>query len=137
VNIYVKQFLQRGLAFGGFGPIIMGIVLLSLSCSLPDFTLTGTQVFLAILSTYILAFIQAGASIFNQIDGWSPARSILFHLGTIYAAYVGCYLINSWIPFKWDFILIFTAIFVAVYLVIWLSVYFSVKAVGKKLNKKL
>ena len=137
MNIYVKQFLQRGLAFGGFGPIIMGIVLLSLSFSLPDFTLTGLQVFLAILSTYILAFIQAGASIFNQIDGWSPARSILFHLGTIYAAYVGCYLINSWIPFKWDFILIFTAIFVAVYLVIWLSVYFSVKAVGKKLNKKL
>ena len=137
MNIYLKQFLQRGLAFGGFGPIIAGIVFLSLSCSLPDFTLTGPQIFLAILSTYILAFIQAGASVFNQIESWSPARSFLCHLGSIYAAYVGCYLINSWIPFKWDVILIFTAVFVAVYFAIWLSVYFSVKAVGKKLNKKL
>lgn len=137
MNIYLKHFLQRGLAFGGFGPIIAGIVFLSLSCSLPDFTLTGPQIFLAILSTYILAFIQAGASVFNQIESWSPARSILCHLGSIYAAYVGCYLINSWIPFKWDVILIFTAVFVAVYFAIWLSVYFSVKAVGKKLNKKL
>ncbi|MBQ8388437.1 MAG: DUF3021 domain-containing protein [Clostridia bacterium] len=137
MNIYLKHFLQRGLAFGGFGPIIAGIVFLSLSCSLPDFTLTGPQIFLAILSTYILAFIQAGASVFNQIESWSPARSILCHLGSIYTAYVGCYLINSWIPFKWDVILIFTAVFVAVYFAIWLSVYFSVKAVGKKLNKKL
>ena len=123
--------------FGGFGPIIAGIVYWSISMSIEDFSLSGAEVLLGIITTYILAFVQAGASVFNQIEHWSPARSMAAHLPTIYAAYVGCYLINSWIPFEWLVIGIFTGVFAVCYFVIWLIVYLCVRASSKRLNSGL
>lgn len=137
MNKHVKDFLLRGMAFGGFGPIIAGLVYLILSFTIQDFSLDGVQVFVAIITTYALAFIQAGASVFNNIESWSLAKSLLVHLLTIYAAYLGCYLINSWIPFEWNVVIIFTAIFIFAYFVIWLTVYCIVKNTCKKLNAKL
>jgi len=137
MNNYVKEFLKRGMTFGGFGPIIAGIVYLILSYAVDGFSLGGTEVFLAIVSTYALAFVQAGASVFNQIEHWPLAKSLLLHLGTIYFAYIGCYLINFWIPFDWLVILIFTLIFMVTYFVIWFSVYFAVRATSRSFNKRL
>ena len=137
MNKYVKSFLQRGIAFGGFGPIIAGIVFAILEYTVPSFSLSGTQICLAIITTYLLAFAQAGASVFNQIEEWSVPKSVLCHFSVIYAAYMLCYLVNSWIPFEWAVVLIFTAIFIVAYLVIWLTVYFIVRSTGKKLNKRL
>lgn len=137
MNKYAKEFLFRGMMFGGFGPIIAGIVYMCISFSIENFTLTAPQVMLAIASTYLLAFLQAGASVFNQIEHWSLMKSMLFHFISIYVAYVGCYLVNTWIPFEPLVILIFTAIFVVTYLVIWLIVYFCIKATTKKFNSKL
>lgn len=134
---YFKEFLHRGLLFGGFGPIIAGIVLFILSLTLDNFSLSGRELLLAIVSTYLLAFLQAGASVFNQIESWSVAKSMLCHFATIYLAYVGCYLLNSWIPFDIKVILIFTVIFVVLYLVIWLTVFFTVRATSKRLNAKV
>lgn len=134
---YVIEFLKRGMAFAGFGPVVAGVIYLILSYSIEDFTLSGLQVFVAIISTYLLAFIQAGASIFNQIESFSVPKSMACHLSLIYVAYVGCYLLNSWIPFNWMAILIFTGIFLVTYLVIWFVVYFSVKATSKNFNKGL
>ena len=137
MNIYLKRFLQRGIAFGGFGPIILGIVFFILSLTINDFSLGGREVFLAIVSTYILAFVQAGASVFNQIDEWPIAKCTAVHFLTLYVVYVGCYLLNSWIPFDINVVLIFTAIFAAAYLVVWLTVVISIKATSKKLNGKI
>ncbi len=137
MNKYVKEFLNRGMAFGGFGPIIAGIVYLILSYTLDGFSLSGLEVFTAIVSTYLLAFIQAGASVFNQIEDWPLAKSLLCHFATLYVAYVGCYLLNAWIPFEVTVLLIFTAIFVIAYFVIWLTVYLAVRATSKKMNQKL
>lgn len=137
MNIYVKQFFHRGLLFGGFGPIIAGIVYWCLSLSLPDVVLTGGQVLVAVVSTYLLAFIHAGASVFNQIDHWPLAKSLFCHFGMLYLAYSLCYIVNTWIPFEPMALLGFTGIFVAIYLVVWVTVYLCVKAVGKKLNEKL
>lgn len=137
MNQYVKKFFHRGLMFGGFGPIIAGIVYLIVSVTLSNFTLSGMQVCLAIVSTYLLAFLQAGASVFNQIEEWPLAKSLLCHLVTVYVAYVSCYLLNTWIPFEPMVLVIFTAIFLAAYFVIWGIVYFTVKAAEKKLNKSL
>lgn len=137
MNKHVKDFLLRGMAFGGFGPIIAGAVYLILSFTLQDFLIDGVQVFTAIITTYILAFVQAGASVFNDIESWSIAKSLLIHLATVYVAYVGCYLINSWIPFEWSVVLIFTVIFIAAYFLIWLTVYCIVKNTCKKLNAGL
>lgn len=137
MNKYVKGYFQRGLVFGGFGPIIAGIVFLILNFAIDDFNLNGIEVALAIVSTYILAFAQAGASIFNQIESWSIPKSLACHLGSIYLAYLLCYLLNRWIPFDIMVIVIFTLIFLVVYFIIWFIVYFSVKATTKKLNSKI
>ena len=137
MNIYLKRFLQRGITFGGFGPIILGIVFLILSSTINDFSLGGREVCLAIISTYILAFVQAGASVFNQIEEWPIAKCTAIHFLTLYVVYVGCYLLNSWIPFDINVVLIFTAVFFAVYLAVWFTVVISIKATSKKLNKKI
>lgn len=134
---YIKVFLLRGMIVGGFGPIIAAIIYLILSLTVDNFSLSGNEVFLGIISTYLLAFIQAGASIFNQIEKWPIGKSLLVHLSVIYVAYVGCYLLNSWIPFEWIAILIFSAIFIAVYLSVWLTVFLFVKNASKKLNENL
>ena len=131
------KFLHRGLIFGGFGPIVAGAVYLIIDRFNSSITLNATQVFLAVVSTYLIAFIQAGASIFNQIDHWPLPKSLLCHFSSIYSAYFLCYIINSWIPFKIEVVLIFTGIFIAVYFIVWTAVYFSVKSASKKLNSKL
>lgn len=137
MNKYLKEFMHRGLMFGGFGPIVCGIVFLILSKALNEFSLGGFEVFLAIVSTYVLAFVQAGASVFNQIEEWPLTKSLFFHFSSLYIVYTLCYLLNSWIPFEWGVIAIFTAIFVVVYFIIWTAVYLSVKAASKKMNAKL
>lgn len=133
----VRDFFFRGLLFGGFGPIIAGIVYLILHLTLKDLTLTGLQVFTTIVSTYLLAFVHAGASVFNQIESWPLAKSTLCHFGLLYIAYVLCYVINSWIPFEPLVLGIFTAIFAVGYAVIWLAVYVSIRVTVKRLNRSL
>ena len=133
----VRDFFFRGLLFGGFGPVIAGIVFLVLHFTLKDLALTGFQVFTAIVSTYLLAFVHAGASVFNQIESWPLAKSTLCHFGLLYIAYVLCYVINSWIPFEPLVLGIFTAIFAVGYAVIWLAVYVSIRVTVKRLNRSL
>ena len=137
MNKYLKEFFRRGLMFGGFGPLVAGIIYFVVSKTSPTFFLNGTEVFSAILSTYILAFLQAGATVFNQIENWSLMKSLLCHFLTLCVAYTSCYLLNSWIPFDYRVILIFIGIFVAVYFTVWSIVYFSIKATSRKLNMKL
>ncbi|MBR6726970.1 MAG: DUF3021 domain-containing protein [Clostridia bacterium] len=136
-NKYVLRFLHRGMLFGGFGPIIAGIVYLCISLSVEGFSLTGGEVLIAILSTYLLAFLQAGASVFNQIEQWPLAKSLFFHFFTVYVAYIGCYLLNSWIPFEPLVLLIFTLVFALTYAIIWLSVFLAIRATSKRFNAKL
>lgn len=137
MNKYLKEFLLRGLIFGGFGPIVMGIIYAILERTLSDFSLSGSEVSLSIISTYLLAFLHAGSSVFNTIENWPLSKSLLCHFATLYIAYTGCYLVNSWIPFVPKILLIFTLIFSAIYFVIWLTVYFCVKFSVKKLNNRL
>lgn len=137
MNKYLKEFLFRGLIFGGFGPIILGIVYYILSKTLNNFSLNGSEILLGIISTYLLAFVQAGVTVFNQIEHWSVPKSLLCHFGSLYVVYVFCYIVNSWIPFEWGIVGLFTAIFVVLYFIIWFTVYFIAKATGKKLNSVL
>ncbi|MBQ7939701.1 MAG: DUF3021 domain-containing protein [Clostridia bacterium] len=137
MNRYVKSFFHRGMLFGGFGPVVAGIVYAILERTVADFSLSGSQVLLAIVSTYLLAFVQAGTSVFNQIDEWPLPKSLLCHFLSLYAMYVLTYLVNTWIPFQAEVVLIFTAIFAAGYFVIWGIVYLTVRATSRRLNQKL
>ena len=133
MNKYVKEFLHRGLLFGGFGSLITAIVFVCV----PDVTLTGYEAFTAVLSTYLLAFVHAGVSVFNQIDHWPLPKSLLCHFLALYAVYVTCYIINGWIPFHWPVVGVFTLAFAALYFVIWTIVYVCVRATQKRLNQQM
>ncbi len=134
---YMKIFLHRGLLFGGFGPVVVGIVYAVLQGALTDFSLTGAEVCLAIVSTYLLAFVQAGASVFNQIEEWPLTKSLFCHFFTLYLAYSLCYVLNTWIPFEPMILLIFSGVFIVTYFVIWAIVYGIVKQTSRALNQKL
>lgn len=131
----VIEFFKRGLMFGGFGSIIVGFILFIISMTDSTFSIEGWQIFVAIISGYLLAFVQASTTVFHTIEKWSPVKSVLLQLVCLYVVYVGAYLINNWIPFDYKIILIFTAIFIGSYFVIWLIVYLSIKATSKRLNK--
>ena len=134
MNKYVKEFFLRGLMFGGFGPIILAIIYFIVSKIHPEAVLNGTEILLGVISVYLLAFIHAGASVFNQIEEWGLNKSIACHFGTLYVAYSFCYLVNTWIPFDIKIFGIFTAVFIAIYFVVWIIVYLSVRNCSKKLN---
>ena len=137
MNKYVKEYLHRGLLFGGFGPIIAGIVFVCIQLSGVKISFDGVQILVAVVSTYLLAFAQAGASVFNQIESWGIAKSVAAHFISIYTVYLACYLINRWLPLRWDIILLFTGIFLLVYAVIWLTVYLIVRRTSRDLNKSM
>ena len=137
MNKHLKNFFIRGLIFGGFGPLIMAIIYFILDRAKEGILISGTDVFIAVVSIYLLAFIHAGVSVFNQIESWSIAKSLLFHFSALYVSYTLCYIINSWIPFKWNVLLIYTAIFIVAYGVIWLTVLLLMKRTSKRLNSNL
>ena len=136
MNKYVKDFFLRGLMFGGFGPIVVAIVLFVVSF-FDTGSLSASQLRVAVVSSYILAFVQAGATVFNQIEQWPILKSIGVHFLTLYITYSLCYMVNSWIPFEPKVLLIFTGIFIAVYAVVYITVYLIVRSTTKKLNKAL
>ena len=137
MNKYLKEFLHRGLMFGGFGPIVTGIVFFIIEKTVDGVSFNATEVLLAIVSAYLLAFIQAGATVFNQIEDWPLPKSLLCHFVSLYIAYSGCYLLNTWIPFEPMVLVIFSVAFTATFFIIWLIVYLSVKTVSRKMNSKL
>ena len=137
MNKYVKEFLKRGLMFSGLGPIVAGIIYLCIENSGTSLNLSGWEVFLAILSTYIMAFVHAGSGVFHLIEKWSRAKAMLCQMSSIYVIYMAGYLINSWIPLDWRVILGFTVAFVVGYFAICLIVFLSMDRVSKKLNDKL
>ena len=136
MNKYLKEFLHRGLMFGGFGPMIAGIVFAILGATLDDFHIDGWQILLAIVSTYLLAFVQAGVSVFNQIEHWALSKTLACHFLTLYLSYSITYVVNTWIPFEPMVLVIFTAIFAVTYAVIWITVYLIVKATAEIRREK-
>ncbi|MBQ9761357.1 MAG: DUF3021 domain-containing protein [Clostridia bacterium] len=135
MNVYVKSYFLRGALFSGLGPIVFGIVLFVLDLTGVEIAMSGRDVLCGVVSTHLLAFVQAGSSVFNQIEHWSVAKGMGIHFASLYLAYVGCYLANRWIPFDWRMIAIFTAIFAIGYLAIWLAVYITVRLTSRKLNR--
>lgn len=129
-----KEFIKRGMMFGGFGPVIIAVIYL---IAAKGHELHALDYFTATISGYILAFFVAGCSVFYQIESWGPAKASLLHILCLYFAYLGCYLLNGWIEASWAIIGIFTGIFLVGYLIIWTIVAVSVKATARRLNAKI
>lgn len=137
MNKYVKEFILRGMMFSGLGPVVLGIIYFAVSSATEGITLSAKDVLIGIVSTYIIAFVQAGASVFNQIEHWSVPKSLFFHFGSLYIVYSLSYIANSWIPFEPKVLLIFTLIFILVYFAVWITVYTFAKRTGKRFNSVL
>ena len=133
----VKNFLLHGTFFAGSGPIIYAIIMLSLELSGVDTNLNGLVVFSGVISTYILAFIVAGASIIWQEERIGLAFKIAIHGSALYITYLITYLINGWIASNWLSLVIFSIIFIAGYGIVWLIIYLIEKTRANNLNKQL
>ena len=123
--------------FGGFGPIVLAIIYYFISLFNEGITFGGKEILRGMISVYLLAFVHAGASIFNQIEEWGICKSIGVHFSVLSVAYSLCYFMNSWIPFNLKGFLIFTGIFAAIYIVVWAIVYICVRGSSRKINDKL
>lgn len=134
---FVLEFLRRGFAACGMGPIILAILYLILQQTAAVETLTVNQVCIGIFSITALAFIAGGMNAIYQIERLPLMVAILIHGGVLYISYLGTYLLNDWLDWGIMPIVVFSAIFVVGYIVIWAIIYSIIKRNTKKLNEML
>ena len=134
---FVLEFLRRGFAACGLGPIILGILYLILQQTAAVNTLSVNQVCVGIFSITALAFIAGGMNTIYQIERLPLMVAILIHGGILYVSYLGTYLLNDWLDLGIIPIVVFSAIFVVGYIVIWAIIYSTIHCNTKKLNEAL
>ena len=131
------EFLRRGLAACGFGPIVLAFLYLVLQHQAAVETLTVKQVCIGIFSLSALAFVAGGMNVIYQMERLPLMVAILIHGGVLYISYLGTYLINGWLEWGATPILVFSGIFVLAYLIIWAIIYSIIKKRTEKLNEML
>lgn len=134
---FVLEFLRRGFAACGMGPIILAILYLILQQTAAVETLTVNQVCIGIFSITALAFIAGGMNAIYQIEQLPLMVAILIHGGVLYVSYLGTYLLNDWLDWGVMPIVVFSAIFIVGYVVIWAIIYSIIKRRTEKLNEML
>lgn len=134
---FVLEFLRRGFAACGMGPIILAILYLILQQTAAIDTLTVNQVCIGIFSITALAFIAGGMNAIYQIERLPLMVAILIHGSVLYISYLGTYLLNDWLVWGVMPIVVFSAIFVVGYVVIWAIIYSITKRSTEKLNEML
>ena len=131
----MKEFIFRGLIAAGFGPFVYGIVIFIIETCGVNAMQDGSMILKAILSTYMMAFICAGASVIWQNERLGLGYSALIHGTVIYISYLITYLLNGWLDH--DKIGQFSIIFISGYIIIWLIIFITEKLKAKKLNQQL
>lgn len=134
---YILEFVRRGFAACGLGPIVLAILYLILQHQANLETLTVNQVCIGILSLTALAFIAGGMNVIYQIEQLPLMIAILIHGSILYISYLGTYLLNDWLEWGIIPILVFSGIFVLGYLLIWAIIYSIIKRNTEKLNSIL
>ena len=133
----VKEFLRRGIAACGLGPIVLAILYLILRRNGTVELLTVNDVCVGIFSLSALAFIAGGMNVVYQIERLPLMGAILIHGGVLYVSYLATYLLNDWLDWGTAPVLAFTGIFVVGYLLIWVVIYSIIKRNTDKINEVL
>jgi len=133
----VKEFLRRGVAACGLGPVVFAVLYLILQHNGTVESLTVNEVCIGILSLSALAFIAGGMNVIYQVEQLPLMVAILIHGSVLYISYLSTYLINDWLEWGKAPILVFTGIFVLGYLLIWAIIYSIIKRNTKKINAQL
>lgn len=134
---FVLEFLRRGFAACGMGPIILAILYLILQQTAAVETLTVNQVCIGIFSITALAFIAGGMNAIYQIERLPLMVAILIHGSVLYISYLVTYLLNDWLDWGVMPIVVFSAIFLVGYIVIWALIYSITKNRIERLNEAL
>ena len=134
---HILDFIRRGLAACGFGPIVLAVLYLILQHQGVVENLTVNEVCIGIVSLFVLAFIAGGMNFIYQIEQLPLMVAILIHGGILYISYLGTYLLNGWLEWSGIPVLVFTGIFVGGYLVIWAVIYSIIKKNTDRINEVL
>ena len=134
---HVLNFLRRGAVSFGFGPLVLAVVYLTLSCQGVVENLTVREVCTGIFSLSVLAFVAGGMNFIYKIERFPLAFSILIHGSVLYLTYLATYLLNGWLQNGVVPILVFSTVFVFGFFAIWGVIFLSVKRKTKRLNEIL
>lgn len=137
MNKIAKEFLRRGVAACGLGPIVLAVLYLILQHNGTVDALTVNEVCMGIFSLSALAFIAGGMNVIYQIERMPLMVAILIHGAVLYIGYLGTYLLNGWLELGITPILVFSGIFAAGYLVIWAIIYSIFKKNTDRINALL
>ena len=137
MNKIAKEFLRRGVAACGLGPIVLAVLYLILQHNGVVESLTVNEVCIGIFSLSALAFVAGGMNVIYQIERLPLMVAILIHGCVLYISYLGTYLLNDWLDWGVTPILVFTGIFVFGYLAIWAIIYSIIKNSTDKINEVL
>lgn len=134
---HVLEFMRRGLAACGLGPVVLAVLYLILHRIGSLETLHVEQVCIGIFSLSALAFIAGGMNMIYQIERLPLMVAILIHGGVLYVSYLATYLVNGWLKWGMMHILVFSGIFVVGYFAIWAVIYSEIKRNTEKINQML
>ncbi|MBR5616081.1 MAG: DUF3021 domain-containing protein [Clostridia bacterium] len=134
---HVLEFLKRGLAAMGFGPLILALIYAILGAAGVAREVGIGQAALAIASISLLAFVAAGITVVYQIERLPLCYAILLHGLVLYADYALIYLLNGWLGEGTLPFLIFTACFIGGYVIVWAIIYLCTRKKTDELNRKL
>ena len=133
----ILEFVRRGMAASGLGPVVLAVLYLVLNKQAGLEMLSVEQVCLGIFSLSVLAFIAGGMNVIYQVEKLPLMIAVLIHGIVLYGAYLVTYLLNDWLEWGTAAILVFSGIFVFGYLAIWAVIYRVIGKNTEKLNQKL
>ncbi|MBR6800578.1 MAG: DUF3021 domain-containing protein [Eubacteriaceae bacterium] len=133
----IREFIRRGFISCGFGPMVLAVLYLILKKQGLVETLSVNEVCTGIFSLSALAFVAGGMNVVYRIERLPLMVAILIHGVVLYICYFVTYLMNGWLEWGTDPIIVFTFIFVVGYLMIWMSIYLVTKRHTEKVNEVL
>ena len=131
------EFLRRGLAACGLGPIVLAIFYLILQHQGTVQHLTVNQVCTGIFSLSALAFTAGGMNVVYQIERLPLMAAITIHGSVLYFSYLATYLVNNWLEWGTAPILVFSGIFIFGYLLIWAIINLVIRRNTRRVNEAL
>ena len=134
---YIREFLRRGLAACGFGPLVLGVLYLILQQQGVVQTLSVNEVCLGIFTLSALAFIAGGLNVLYQMERLPLMAAVSIHGGVLYISYLATYLLNGWLEWGIAPVLVFSGIFAVGYLAIWAVIYSFIKKKTEQINAVL
>lgn len=134
---HILDFIRRGAAACGLGPLVLAILYIVLEQNGTLEILTVRQVCIGIFSLSALAFIAGGMNAIYQIEQLPLLVAISIHGAVLYLCYFGTYLINGWLKWGSAPVLVFTGIFVVGFIGIWVVICSIIRKNTNKVNQML